>query len=153
MDEYDTTMNQGTMQDVRDAKGYTRKIGHRILDQADREGHDLTASEKATFQPVHDEALALEKRVGASRTDPRFGEMHNATITTNPSSGGVLVVPQYLPTIVPVPLRPSVGGDLLGSAPTLSNPITCTAEMAITNAARIARRRMTQLSRTLVLVP
>ena len=72
--------------------------------------------------------------------DPRFGDMHNTTITTTQGgAGGVLVAPQYLPGIVPVPLRPPIVADLLGAGTTGENMIISNVETAITvNAAAVA---------------
>jgi len=75
----------------------------------------------------------------AEFADPRFGgfggELHATTITTNPASGGVLVTPQYLPTITPILLCPPIISDLLGAGTTGSNLIVSIAETAITVAA------------------
>jgi HK97 family phage major capsid protein len=54
--------------------------------------------------------------------DPR--DARNSVITTTlGGSGGVLITPEYVPGIVPVPLPPPVVADLLTSAPTPSNSI------------------------------
>ncbi len=63
------------------------------------------------------------------------GGIMATTITSDPTAGGMLVPPQYLPGIVPVPLRPPVVADLLSSGPTTSNAITYMRETALTLAA------------------
>jgi HK97 family phage major capsid protein len=64
--------------------------------------------------------------------DPR---VFATTITSDPTTGGVAVPPQYLPGIVPIPLRPPVVADLLSAGVTTSNALVYLAESAITNAA------------------
>lgn len=69
--------------------------------------------------------------------DPRrlASAMRATTITSDPTSGGVAVPPQYLPGIVPVPLRPPVVADLLSDGQTSSNAIVYLKETAYTVAA------------------
>jgi HK97 family phage major capsid protein len=67
--------------------------------------------------------------------DPRGFGMLAATITEDPTAGGIAVPPQYVPGIVSVRLRPPVVADLLGGGPTTSNAITYNRETAYTNAA------------------
>jgi HK97 family phage major capsid protein len=196
--------NQATVDDVREAKEYAFNVRQRTLDQVAREGRTPTPSELATIKRANDEALALERRVGAAQSersfteamerripagmmpdtrevrgnslgarfarergewikdrrnrpsgnpwtsayleldDPRFsggfgGDVHATTLTTGVGTGGALVVPQYLPGIVPVPLRKPVVADLLGVGPASSNLIIYMAETAYTvNAAAVA---------------
>jgi len=57
------------------------------------------------------------------------------TLTTDPASGGALIVPQYLPGIMQRPTPRLVVADLLASGTTDSNLITYMVETAFTNAA------------------
>jgi HK97 family phage major capsid protein len=57
------------------------------------------------------------------------------TITEDPGTGGVLPPADYLPGIVPLPMRALVVADLMGSGTAGSNIVTYNAETANTNAA------------------
>jgi HK97 family phage major capsid protein len=194
-------MANHTIEDVREAKTYAFTLQQRVMDQATREERAPTASELATIDRANQEALAIERRVGAQRTernfmeaidkttkgmamardprevrgnslgaqfarergdwikdprnrpsggiswssafleldDPRFsggggGEMHATTITET-GTGGFLAVPQYLPGVVPVPLRLPVVADLLGVGPASSAAVIYMAETTYTVAA------------------
>jgi HK97 family phage major capsid protein len=67
--------------------------------------------------------------------DVPYGAMFATTLTEDPTSGGKLVVPQYLPGIVPSPTRPIVVMDLLRAGQTNSNMILYEQETTFTNAA------------------
>jgi HK97 family phage major capsid protein len=58
-----------------------------------------------------------------------------ATLITSSGSGAPLVVPQYIPGIVPVPTPEPVVADLLSVSPTTSNAVVYLQETAFTNAA------------------
>jgi HK97 family phage major capsid protein len=58
-----------------------------------------------------------------------------ATITSDPASGGALLIPQYLPGILPLPTRPLVVADLFAPGTATSNAITFMREKTFTNAA------------------
>ena len=62
-------------------------------------------------------------------------EFHAATLTEDPASGGALVVPQYLPGILPPTTRPLVVADLLAPGTTDSNAVSYMREKTYTNAA------------------
>lgn len=62
-------------------------------------------------------------------------ELMAATLTEDPASGGSLVVPQYLPGVLPTPQRPIVMSELFASGPTNSNAITYMQEKVFTNLA------------------
>lgn len=62
-------------------------------------------------------------------------ELFAATLTEGGASGGPLVLPQYIPGIMPLPQRRLVVADLLASGTTDSNLITYFKELAWTNAA------------------
>jgi HK97 family phage major capsid protein len=62
-------------------------------------------------------------------------ELQAATLTSDPASGGSLIVPQYLPGIIPLPQRPLVVADLFAPGTTTSNAITYMVEKTFTNAA------------------
>lgn len=64
--------------------------------------------------------------------DPR---MHATTITEDPASGGSLLVPQYLPGIIPLLQRPVVVADLLAQGTTTTTAIIYMMEKTFTNAA------------------
>jgi HK97 family phage major capsid protein len=84
---------------------------------------------------------------------PGFGGVMATTITSDPTTGGMLVPPQYLPGIVPVPLRPPVVADLLGSGPTNSNAITYMKETAYTVAAAAVAEGAAKPESAIALVP
>jgi HK97 family phage major capsid protein len=63
--------------------------------------------------------------------DPRWA----TTLTEDPASGGSLVIPQYLPGIVPFPTPPIVVADLFSQGTTTSNAIVYMKETAFTNTA------------------
>jgi HK97 family phage major capsid protein len=89
--------------------------------------------------------------------DPRGfgggGELHATTITTTPTAGGTLVVPQYLPGIAQIPLRPPVVSDLIPNAPTPSNSIIYDKETAISNAAAAVAEGAAKPEGAIVLAP
>jgi HK97 family phage major capsid protein len=58
-----------------------------------------------------------------------------ATLTSDPASGGALVVPQYLPGILQLPTRPSVLADLFAQGTTDSNLVSYMREKTFVNAA------------------
>ena len=58
-----------------------------------------------------------------------------ATLTEDPASGGALVIPQYLPGILPLPQRRLVVGDAFAQGTTDSNLISYMSEKTFTNAA------------------
>jgi HK97 family phage major capsid protein len=62
-------------------------------------------------------------------------DVQATTITEDPSSGGKLIVPQYLPGIVPLPTRPLTVRQLLASGTATSNLIIYMKETTFTNAA------------------
>jgi HK97 family phage major capsid protein len=62
-------------------------------------------------------------------------EMYAATLTSDPASGGALVVPDYRPGIVEYLFRQLVVADLLAPGTTDSNLISFMRELAPTNAA------------------
>lgn len=57
------------------------------------------------------------------------------TITSDPASGGTLIVPQYLPGIIPLLQRPLVAADLFAAGTTTTNAIIYMLEKTFTNAA------------------
>jgi HK97 family phage major capsid protein len=61
--------------------------------------------------------------------------LHAATITEDPTAGGLTVPPQYLPGILPYPTRPLVVRDLIAPGTTTSNQVVYQKEQAFTNAA------------------
>jgi len=64
-----------------------------------------------------------------------YSSLFATTVTESPGSGGALVVPQYLPGIVPSPTRPIVVMDLLMPGTTNSNAVVYMSETTFTNAA------------------
>jgi HK97 family phage major capsid protein len=60
---------------------------------------------------------------------------YNTTLTTQPGSGGALIIPQYLPGIVPLLFRPLTIRDLLATGVTDSPAIVYMLEQTFTNAA------------------
>lgn len=67
--------------------------------------------------------------------DPRWGSPMAATLTEDPASGGAVIVPQYLPGILPLGFRRLVVADLMASGTTDSNLISYMVETVFTNAA------------------
>jgi len=67
-------------------------------------------------------------------TEPDYRRMAT-TLTTQAGSGGALIVPQYLPGILPLLFRPLKVRDLLGSGTTDSPLIVYMVETTFTNAA------------------
>jgi len=63
------------------------------------------------------------------------GGLHATTLTTDPASGGDLIVPDYRPGILPLLFKPLVVADLLSSGTTDSNLISYMKETTFTNAA------------------
>jgi len=64
-----------------------------------------------------------------------FDRMHATTLTEDPASGGALLVPQYLPGILPLPTRPLVVADLFAPGTATSNSVVFMREKTFTNAA------------------
>jgi HK97 family phage major capsid protein len=62
-------------------------------------------------------------------------ELRATTLDSTPGSGGSLVIPQYLPGILPLPQRPLKVTDLLAQGTTNSNAVTYMVETLFTNAA------------------
>ena len=62
-------------------------------------------------------------------------ELNATTLTSDPASGGDLVVPDYRPGIVPSPLRRPTIAELLASSTTDSNTVVVMHETSFTNAA------------------
>ncbi len=77
------------------------------------------------------------RRNGAWATPPIecFGPLRATTLTEDPASGGKLLVPQYLPGILPVLFKRLVVADLMGAGTATSNAIIYMIEQAFTNAA------------------
>ena len=61
--------------------------------------------------------------------------MHATTLTEDPASGGALLVPQYVPGILPLPYRPLVVADLFAPGTATSNSVVFMREKTFTNAA------------------
>jgi HK97 family phage major capsid protein len=76
-----------------------------------------------------------------------------ATLTTDPASGGALVIPQYLPGIMQRPTPRLVVADLLASGTTDSNLITYMVETAFTNAAAAVAEGAAKPESTLTFAP
>jgi HK97 family phage major capsid protein len=77
------------------------------------------------------------RRNGAWATPPIecFGPLRATTLTEDPASGGKLLVPQYMPGILPVLFKRLVVADLMGSGTATSNAIIYMIETSFTNAA------------------
>ena len=58
-----------------------------------------------------------------------------ATLTEDPASGGAVIVPQYIPGILPLPQAPLLIADLFAQGTTTSNLVTYMREKTWTNAA------------------
>lgn len=72
---------------------------------------------------------------GAVECYEPFQGMRATTLTEDPASGGKLIVPQYLPGIVPLNFKRLVVADLMASGTTTSNSIIYMVETTFTNAA------------------
>ena len=62
-------------------------------------------------------------------------DMKATTLTEDPASGGPLIIPQYLPGILPVLFKRLVVADLMAPGTTDSNAVTYMQETTFTNAA------------------
>jgi HK97 family phage major capsid protein len=62
-----------------------------------------------------------------------FDMMRAATLTEDPASGGALVMPQYVPGILPLPQRPLVVADLFAQGTSTSNAISYMREKTFVN--------------------
>jgi HK97 family phage major capsid protein len=77
------------------------------------------------------------RRNGAWATPPVecMGPLRATTLTEDPASGGKLIVPQYLPGILPVLFKRLMVADLMASGTATANAIIYMIETAFTNAA------------------
>jgi len=76
------------------------------------------------------------RRNGAWASPPvECHTFHATTLTEDPASGGKLLVPQYMPSIVSVQFKRLVVADLMAAGVALSNAIIYMVETAFTNAA------------------
>jgi HK97 family phage major capsid protein len=116
----------------------TSKIVKPTLAQTMTLGNQFIAHEHYAF------FKSGQHRVGGTWTSPTFeltdhlagyGKFLATTLTEDPASGGKLIVPQYLPGILPTMFRRLVVADLLASGTTTSNAIVYMRETAFTNAA------------------
>jgi HK97 family phage major capsid protein len=78
---------------------------------------------------------ALPQRWESRPIDVPYHALYGATITSDPASGGDLVVPDYRPGIYPGVTRPLVVADLFAPGTTDSNLVTYMVEATFTNAA------------------
>jgi HK97 family phage major capsid protein len=65
--------------------------------------------------------------------EDRRTQLHATTLTEDPASGGALVIPQYVPGVLPILQRPLVVADLIAPGTTDSNLISYMQETAFTN--------------------
>lgn len=77
-------------------------------------------------------------------------ELKATTLTEGAGSGGPLVIPDYQPGVVPLPLRPPVVADQLSGGPTTSNAIITMRQKTFTNAAAAVAEGGTKPESTLV---
>jgi HK97 family phage major capsid protein len=78
----------------------------------------------------------MHRTGGAQWASPTLElEMHATTLSEGSGSGGPLVIPQYIPGILPLLFRRLVVADLLASGTTNSNAIVYMKETTFTNAA------------------
>ena len=77
-------------------------------------------------------------------------ELHATTLTEDGGSGGQLIVPQYVPGIVPLPTRRLVIADLFAPGETGSNAVGFMKETTFTNAAATVAEAGTKPESTLV---
>jgi HK97 family phage major capsid protein len=77
------------------------------------------------------------RRNGAWASPPVecVGPLRATTLTEDPASGGKLIIPQYLPGILPVLFKRLMVADLMASGTATSNAIIYMIETAFTNAA------------------
>jgi len=68
-------------------------------------------------------------------SDSRYPGLRAATLTSDPASGGALIVPEYVPGLVALPVRRTVVADLIAPGTTTSNVISYMKEKTFTNAA------------------
>jgi HK97 family phage major capsid protein len=104
----------------------------------------LTPAERRTIgqQFVQDANVSQFFRNGLHRRSATWASpavdclpMRATTLTEDPASGGKLIIPQYLPGIVPVLFKRLMIADLMASGTATSNAIIYMIETAYTNAA------------------
>lgn len=95
-------------------------------------GEQFVTSDAYNFfrQGGHRSQSAWRSPSAELQWDPRA-----ATLTEDPASGGALVVPQYLPGILPLPTKRLVVADLIAPGTTDSNAVSYMREKTFTNAA------------------
>ena len=95
-------------------------------------GEQFVTSEAYNFfrQGGHRSQSAWRSPSAELQWDPRA-----ATLTEDPASGGALVVPQYLPGILPLQFKRLVVADLIAPGTTDSNVVSYMREKTFTNAA------------------
>jgi HK97 family phage major capsid protein len=79
--------------------------------------------------------LKETKHSRGARWDAPSSELMAATLTEDGASGGGLVVPHYIPGILPLPQRALTMADLIAPGSTNSNLVTYMRELTYTNAA------------------
>jgi len=82
-----------------------------------------------------------------------WADFHAATLTEDAASGGSMVQPQYLPSVLPLPMRRPVVGDLPAPGSTTSNLISYTKETTFTNAADVVKEALAKPESTLIFAP
>ena len=111
----------------------TANNGSRILSL----GEQFVASSGFEFFKKGSHRTSSAWRSPSVELDAHWGSRHpmGATLTSDPASGGSLIQPQYLPGILPLPMRPLVVADLFAPGTTDSNLISYMREKTYVNAA------------------
>jgi HK97 family phage major capsid protein len=98
-------------------------------------GQQFLASEAWQFHEQKGHRSGSAWRSPVSELFPRDWHMNATTLTEDPTSGGVLVTPDYQTGILQLPTRPLVIADLLAPGTTASNLVSFMREKTWTNAA------------------
>lgn len=94
--------------------------------------------------------LPSDKWVSPVSSEVGFGPMMATTLDESSGSGGQLVVTDYQPGILPLPLRPLTIADLMASGTTTSNAVGYMKETTATNAAATVAEGAAKPESTLV---
>ncbi len=98
-------------------------------------GQQVVDSEMFQWLLKHRGQLPSGQWTSPSSELPSAFDLMGATISSDPSSGGDLILPDHRPGIVPLPMRPLTIADLMASGTTESNTVMYMKETSVVNAA------------------